>query len=259
MKFGIEWDRDRAISIEARARLMKENGFDATFIGLEEENLEEILACLKKYEIVCESCHAPFNGINNMWIAGEDGEKMLERLCNCVDACARNEIPTLVVHLSSGWCPPRMNDVGFERYDCLMRHADAAGVKIAYENIRRLDNVAYALENYPQAGVCWDVGHEACYMNGKEFMPLFGDRMIAIHIHDNSALRDEDLHLLPYDGAINMDRAAEHFARSGYQGAIMLEVTQKTARMASAEEFYAKAHDVALRFAARVEAFHKEL
>ena len=88
MKFGIEWDRDLSISIEERARLMKENGFDATFIGLEEENLEEILACLKKYDIVCESCHAPFDGINNMWIAGADGDRMLERLCNCVDACA---------------------------------------------------------------------------------------------------------------------------------------------------------------------------
>ena len=258
MKFGIEWDPDCSISIDERARLMKKNGFDVTFVGLENENFDEILAILKKHDILCENCHAPFDGINHMWVAGEAGDRMLERLCKCVDDCARNGIATLVVHLSSGWNPPRMNDIGFERYDRLMRHADEKGVTIAYENIRRLDNVAYALGNYAQAGFCWDVGHEACYTGDIEFMPLFGRRMVAIHLHDNNALRGEDLHLLPYDGKVDMERAAKHFAKSGYQGALMLEVTRKTARMDSFEAFYAKARSVAERFASRVEAFRNE-
>ena len=128
-----------------------------------------------------------------MWEAGDAGERMLERLCDCVRAGATYGVPVIVVHLSSGMTPPRMNDIGFERYDRLMRLAEREGVTIAYENIRRLDNVVYMLENYPKAGFCWDVGHEACYMNGAEFMPLFGKRMAALHLHDNTAVYGEDI------------------------------------------------------------------
>ena len=258
MKFGIEWDCDRFYSIEEQAKRLKENGFEATFVNLEDERLGEILSVLKKYDIVCENCHAPFNGINDMWKAGESGDKMLARLLNCVDDCARYGIPTLIVHLSSGQYPPRINDIGIGRYDHLMQYATEKGILIAYENIRRLDNVAFAMENYPQAGFCWDVGHEACYMNGMEFMPLFGKRLAAIHLHDNTGIYDEDLHRLPYDGVIDMERAAKHFAESGYCGALMLEVTRRTSGIASPDEFYHRAYAAAKRFAERVEAFWRE-
>lgn len=253
MKFGIEWDSDRSYSIEEQTKNLKDNGFEATFVNLEDERLEKILTCLKKYDIVCENCHAPFNGINDMWIAGEKGDRMLNRLFQCVDDCARYHIPTLIVHLSSGQYPPRINDIGFARYDRLMQYATEKGVVIAYENIRRLDNVAFAMENYPQAGFCWDVGHEACYMNGMEFMPLFGKRLAAIHLHDNTGIYDEDLHRLPYDGVIDMDRAAMHLADSNYGGALMLEVTRRTAGIESLDDFYPKAYAAAKRFAERVE------
>ena len=49
--------------------MIKEHGFDATFIGLEAENLGEIVDALHQYDIEIESCHAPFDGINNMWLA----------------------------------------------------------------------------------------------------------------------------------------------------------------------------------------------
>lgn len=253
MKFGLEWDADRSYPIEEQAKRLKENGFDVTFIDLEDERLEEILANLKKYDIECENCHAPFNGINDMWKAGDAGERMLQRLLNCVDDCARHGIPTLIVHLSSGQYPPRMSDIGFGRYDRLMQYATEKGVVIAYENIRRLDNVAFAMENYPQAGFCWDVGHEACYMNGMEFMPLFGKRLAALHLHDNTAIYDEDLHRLPYDGVIDMERAAKHLADSNYSGSLMLEVKRCTAGIDSLDEFYPRAYAAAKRFAERVE------
>ena len=253
MKLGIEFDNKLQISPYEQARMIKEHGFEASFVGLEAENLGEIVDAFRQHGIEMESCHAPFNGINNMWIAGEDGDRMLDRLLRCVDECAKYGIPVLVVHLSSGMTPPRMNDVGFDRYDRLMQYAGEKGVVIAYENIRKLDNVAYMMENYPEAGFCWDVGHEACYMNGMEFMPLFGKRMVAIHIHDNTGIYDEDKHWLPYDGVVDMDRAAKHFANSGYKKALMLEVHQRSAEIPSLEEFYTRAHEAAVRLADRVE------
>ena len=129
MKFGIEFDTKLNIPYAEQARMMKEHGFDASFIGLEADTLGEIVDALHQYDIEIESCHAPFDGINNMWLAGEAGDRMYERLTNSIDACAEYKIPVVVVHLSSGMKPPRMNDVGFERYDRL------AGSSTAQEQI----------------------------------------------------------------------------------------------------------------------------
>ena len=257
MKLGIEWDyHDKGVA-EEQARRIKSSGFDATFLDLELDRLDEIMKALNKYEIECESYHAPFNRINDMWIAGEDGEVMLSRLCRCIDDCNKYEVPVAVVHLSSGKNPPRMNDIGFERYDRLMEYAGRQGITVAYENIRRLDNVAYMLENYPQAGFCWDVGHEACYTFGMEFMPLFGKRLAAVHIHDNTAIYDEDKHWLPYDGVIDMDKVAQHFAKCSYEGSYMLEVLPKTAQIYNLDEFYKRAYTAAIKFANSVAEYRK--
>ena len=102
MKFGIEFDTKLNIPYAEQARMMKEHGFDASFIGLEADNLGEIVDALHQYDIEIESCHAPFDGINNMWLAGEAGDRMYERLTNSIDACAEYKIPVVVVHLSSG-------------------------------------------------------------------------------------------------------------------------------------------------------------
>ena len=252
MKLGIEWNNKYEGSADEQARLIKSNGFDATFVS-KIEGLGDVMAALDKYGIACESYHAPFDRINDMWLAGEDGEVMLRRICDCIDACVQYGIPVIVVHLSSGKNPPRINDVGFERYDRLMQYASEKGITVAYENIRKLDNVAFAMENYPEAGFCWDVGHEACYTYGMEFMPLFGKRLAAVHIHDNTAVYGEDKHWLPYCGVIDMDKAAKHFAVSPYQGSVMLEVTNYTAGIDNVEEFYPKAYEAASRFAEAVE------
>lgn len=253
MKLGLEWNYPKRDGIEEQARLIKAHGFDATFLDLEIENIDKIMNALGKNGIVCESFHAPYSGINNIWSLGEAGENMLGRLFRTIDDCSRYGVPVAVVHMSSGRTPPRMNDVGFGRYDRLMEYADKKGVTIAYENVRRLDFLSYAMENYPQAGFCWDVGHEACYYYGKELMPLFGERIVALHLHDNTGIYDEDKHWLPYDGVIDMERAARQLAQSPFSGSIMVEVMPHNAGIADLEEYYQKAYTAASRFASRVE------
>ena len=85
MKLGIEWNYEFDGNVEEQARLIKDNGFDATFVS-RLDGIDGVMAAIKKYGIVCESYHAPFNRINDMWIAGEDGDIMLSRLCRCIEA-----------------------------------------------------------------------------------------------------------------------------------------------------------------------------
>ena len=89
-------------------------------------------------------------------------------------------------------------------------------------------------------------------------MLIFGNRIAALHLHDNNAVYDDDSHQFPYDGKIDMDRAARHLARSGYEGSIMLEVRMQNVKLTDPHEFYSKAHAAASRFAKAVEHYKSE-
>ncbi|MBQ9807073.1 MAG: sugar phosphate isomerase/epimerase [Clostridia bacterium] len=258
MKIGICWHGK--IEANKQIELMKQNGFEATFLMSNDPKLDETVPLLRENGIECVNCHAPFDGINAIWNADDSGEKMLDRLISGVEACARNRIPVLVVHLSSGDNAPRINDVGQARFDRLMETARKAGVTIAFENQRKLGNLANAMEQYPDAAFCWDVGHEACFAYGKPFMPLFGDRIAALHLHDNFGIHNGDDHLLPYDGTLDMVAAARQLAESPFHDVIMLEVIPgKTGKYhdMTIEEYYRRAGDAARRFAATVERYRK--
>lgn len=258
MKIGILWSGK--IEENKQIDLLKQNGFEATFLASDNSRLDELVPLLRKNGIECVNCHAPFKGINEIWSADASGEEMLDRLISGVEACARNQIPVLVVHLSSGDNAPRINDVGQARFDRLMDAARKAGVTIAFENQRKLGNLANAMEQYPDAAFCWDVGHEGCFSYGKRFMPLFGDRIAALHLHDNFGIHNGDDHLLPYDGALDMVAAARELAMSPFNDVIMLEVIPgKTDRYRdlTVEEYYRRAGEAARHFAATVEHYRK--
>ena len=213
---------------------MKEQGFAASFTELfDDEKLLQVADLFAKEGIDYDEIHSPFGHINDIWLAGEDGDQMYRELAHTVDMCEATGVSATVVHLSSGNTPPPMSDVGLLRYDRLINHAAKKGVRIAFENIRKLYNVAYMMEMYPNdptVGFCWDVGHEHCYTRSWEFVPLFGKRMICNHIHDNDGVQDKDQHLIPFAGSVNYARVAEHFRNSGFEGPLMLEVSLDSAR-----------------------------
>ena len=58
----------------------------------------------------------------------------------------------------------------------------------------------------------------------KQYMPIFGKKLVATHIHDNSGVFNADNHLIPFDGKFDFDRFARQINESGYTGSLMLEV-----------------------------------
>lgn len=243
-------------------RLMAENGFSATFADSEDESLERYISLCRDAGIACETLHAPYDRINDMWFEGEAGENMLERLINALETCARFEVPTAIVHLSSGDDAPRINDLGYSRYAALMERADSLGVTVAYENQRKLANLAFAFEVFPTARFCWDTGHEACFARGLRFMPLFGDKLCALHIHDNNGEHNADLHMLPFDGKLDFDAIAGYLAKSSYTGTLMLEVIAGKTPLylpMTPGEYYARAASAASRLCDMIDAAAKTL
>ena len=55
-------------------------------------------------------------------------------------------------------------------------------------------------------------------------MPVFGDKLICTHLHDNDGVLDDDQHKIPFDGRLNMSRIARQLRQSGYNGTLTLEL-----------------------------------
>lgn len=222
---GINLHAVKGFSDDDYLREIAALGFSATFSGVREAAHQASIAdSCAKYGVVYENLHAPFSHINDIW--REDDRGMLKELMRCIDHCVIANAGIAVVHLSSGENPPPMCDLGFDRFHRLAEYAASRGVKLAFENQRKLANLAWAMETFGPdiAGFCWDCGHESCFTPGRQYMPLFGDRLICTHIHDNTGIFDMDNHWIPFDGQIDFTRVADQLCRAQYQGSLMLEL-----------------------------------
>ena len=228
-KIGINTGAIGGLSENDYVKLISELGFNCTFTGVKKTVADQVASAelFAKHGIEYETLHAPFGHINDIWLDCEGGDMMLSELTTSVDHCKAAGVGILVVHLSSGLTPPSITDIGRARFAKLMEHAEKCGVIIAYENQRMLGNIAWAFEQFadsPSLGFCWDCGHEHCFTNGREYMPIFGKKLVCTHIHDNSGIFNADNHLIPFDGSFDFDRFARQINESGYKGSLMLEV-----------------------------------
>ncbi len=229
-KIGINMHAISGLTNEDYLREISALGFSTIFSGIRAPEVHEEIASLgAKYGIVYETLHAPFGHINDIWLDTADGDAMLDELITSVDRCVIAGAPIDVVHLSSGNNPPPITDIGRGRFARLVEYAAGKNVKIAFENQRKLANIAWAFETFNDdvVGFCWDCGHEFCFTPGRRYMPLFGDRLICTHIHDNTTEYNSDDHWLPFDGSCDFGYVAQEFRASEYTGSLMLEVGNK--------------------------------
>lgn len=181
-----------------------------------------------------ETIHAPSGGINSMWLSGTDYLNVYNSIRHSVNLAAEYGVPAVVTHISSGWYPPGINDLGLQRFDEIVLYAADKGVTLAFENLRCIGNLAYFAERYEKQDnvrFCYDIGHEHCYTKTLQWMDVFCHKVICTHIHDNlgrdfEKIGSPDMHLLPFDGNVNYQRAVDKLDEYGYRGPLTLEVRQ---------------------------------
>ena len=225
-KIGINLNAYSGLEDNNSLKTIKNIGFDSFFTGtLDLKSQFKIAEAAALNNISYEFVHGPFGHINDIWLDCAAGDEMQNEISDCIDACGKTNVPIVVLHLSSGVTPPTITDIGRKRFEKLVNTASKNNVKIAFENQRLLGNLCWALEyfNTETVGFCWDCGHENCFTPGLQFMPLFGDRLICTHIHDNTCTFNEDAHMLPFDGRIDFQKVARQIQRSGFDGVLMLE------------------------------------
>lgn len=251
-KLGINFNSVSDISDEAQVKLIAELGFSAVFTEMSDlKHHFELADLFARNGLQYETVHAPFGRINNIWLDKEEGDAMEKELTDCIDICEKVGVPVAIVHLSSGLTPPPITDIGRKRFDNVIEHACRKNICLAFENQRMLANISWVFETYgadKKVAFCWDCGHEGCFTPGREYMPLFGNRLICLHIHDNYCEFDKDMHMIPFDGKIDFEKFTGHIRASGFDGSLMLEVFKDFAPVyqdISSEKFLERAYKAA--------------
>jgi L-ribulose-5-phosphate 3-epimerase len=173
---------------------------------------------------------------------------MEKKLSTCIVECAEHDIPTAVVHLSSGDNPPPPNQIGLDRLKRLVEMAERKNVNIALENLRKIEYLDFAFSNIQSGrlGLCYDSGHENCYTKGSDLLTKYGSKLMALHLHDNDGTDDQ--HQIPGEGNIYWSVIHEKLSISGYSCRIALEVTNEFSQFygkETPEEFLFRAFQTA--------------
>lgn len=224
---GINISSDVIYGVEGYMECIAKTGFNSIFTcGNDDAFISFVNKKCEALGLTYETLHAPFRMINGIWYE-DSAREVTDTLKHTVELARENGIGIVITHLSSGEnCPP-VTDTGLKHFDELINFAAKNNITVAVENQRKLGNIAMILELYGKdsnVAFCWDVGHEKCFAHGREYMPLFGDRCITTHIHDNNMRYNVDEHLIPFDGSIDFRRTAELIRQYNYKGTLMLEL-----------------------------------
>ena len=206
------------------------------------ENAARVRRLAEHYGLVIGQTHAPF-----CYVEECSREEILDAYKESIEATKLLGADYVVMHpVKFGGCilderRQECFDLNLELFRALIPTLRETGVKVLLENMfaKRVENGFKRL--YPTIystgeelcravdalgdtfGVCFDTGHAHIT---KEDIPatlrLLGDRLLALHIHDNTGDRDD--HLPPYCGDLPFAEVTAALKEIGYAGNINFEV-----------------------------------
>jgi len=249
--FSLQTQYDRPLA--QVIALLKENGFSAVSpLWSPELDLASLSDCVKSHDMTVQSLHAPHKGIAQLWEPDSPSSLTAQQwMLRSLDACARFQIPILVVH---GWQGLSYTfpdtPLNFRFFDSLVLQAQRLGVCIAFENLEGeeyLDALMTRYRGNRHVGFCWDSGHAHCYPHRMDFLKAYGDRLLMTHLNDNYGLRDpagtpsgnDDLHFLPYDGNLDWNRTLAELTHAPRQGILNFEFKTRSHSAAPQDLLYA--------------------
>ncbi len=219
------------LTLKERFDLIKKTGFDAVglwrddWFGWSGHRAYADMARTAGLQVI--DGHAPFmrdyDFVNALWQDNLDGETTYQIYRRAIVEAAEDGVRNLIIHLEQRGTPP--NETGLHRLRHLADLAEKHGVVIALENIHFNSYLTYVFERVasPNVGFCYDAGHRNCNEPDVDLLSMFGDKLIALHLHDNDGTGDQ--HLIPFEGKIDWKSQMSKIAATGYIGAITLECT----------------------------------
>ncbi|MHB1454963.1 MAG: GrpB family protein [Saccharofermentanales bacterium] len=234
------------LSPQDRMRAIKEAGFAGVML-LWADYFDKDYKLFPEYArnagLYVDNAHAPYLNANLLWEDTISGQEAFQEIIRCLEDCAKHGVPTLVMHPENKngtetVSLPHDFAVGIERMKRIIDAAERLDVNVAVENMSRpeyLEQIFTAIQSR-RLGFCFDSGHCNVFTPDVDLLALYGDKLMALHLHDNNGT--EDWHALPFSGNIDWSGIAAKLHKLKYDGAIALEIgNTRFEQMKSPDEF----------------------
>ena len=140
MNFSINMSYDGTLPYKTRIDAIRDAGFTHAFLWWDQNDPErfEQPEHMRRRGLEIETAHLQFAGINNMWLDNAAGAALAEALLRSIDEARDCGIPTVILHLSSGFNPPPVSALGTRRFRAICERAEKYGVAVALVNCTAL-------------------------------------------------------------------------------------------------------------------------
>jgi len=223
------------------------DAFDFTMAGMGDEILkdgdyvkkaESLRALADSLDIRCNQTHSPFPVHKNGH--PEWDKAVFDAIVRCLEISHILGAKRCIVHPWNDWSAAENVE---KVYRPLQKHAEKFGVKICLENMwnwdwdnkihgRALPAACSHSEDFLKHlglldpewfAACLDIGHAEMYpdTSAEEMIYALGDRLEALHIHDNDCMHD--WHYFPYMGKINYEKVFAALKAVNYAGDFTFE------------------------------------
>jgi len=241
MKLGINTNNQCGKDYVEILKNIKDAGFDSVMIAFNLKDDENIIKEAQRLNLYIPYVHLDYKFGNDLWIKGASADEYVDNVIKQVGLCGKYNIKTVVFHCT--WGSPndmarKPNQDGLNNFKKIFDVAESFGISIALENTDKysMKHLEYLMKNIKSKnlGFCYDVGHHNLYCPKTNLLKKFGNRLLALHLHDNyGGWHDgydftKDSHLLPFDGKIDFENICKKIAKTNYEDVIMLEI-HKTA------------------------------
>ena len=218
------------LSPQERMKAIKSAGFDGVILlwaDYFDADYNEFPKYAEKEGLFVENTHAPYKYANSIWEDSITGNEYTSHIIRCIEDCSHYNIATLVVHPINGVTPLPQTTIGLQRFERIVDYAEKLNINIAIENQGNPEYIDYVFSNIKSDKLrfCFDSGHEKLYSPQLDLLDLYGDRLIALHLHDNNG--NNDAHALPFTGLVDWAKISQKLKTINYNGAIALETLNK--------------------------------
>ena len=242
---------------QAGFRLISLAGGNAHASGYLKSDIRKMtLRVCREHNIRIDSIHAPFGSHLDISSPDEDIRTTgIELILQAIDACSMLGCSHLMIHLNDRFGREELESrimLVEKSMAVIVDHAEQQHIELSVENLpsaqaAKLFDHVLSLYSERRLGVCLDTSHAHLSHILYDLMEQYGSRMTAVHISDNRGEHDD--HQLPFEGTIDWERFAMHFARTGYAGTFLLEVEMRESAFKDAfifaTEAYARAKTLA--------------
>ena len=217
---GISFYFGYCIDPKKRAKMIKDAGYDCVITNadpwFDSQNgkISKQIKRFKKNGIKLSSLHMRYlkSELPYFFKKGKIGDKIERNLVKDVKLAAKYGFKCVVVHLGG-----EPNEVGFKRIERVLKVCEKLNMPLAFENLK--DDTAFHCVmkefQHPLVKFCYDAGHNNAFHPEVDYLKLYGDRLICVHLHDNDGTCDA--HGLNRFGTINWKSLAKKLAKTDLQ------------------------------------------